>query len=285
MDSITGAEMLVAMSQAGGLGILTRYINHKDELKSQQEAIRWARDNGAKHVGCAVGIRKNVYDTAKSLLDEGCEVICLDVAHGDHVKMYLAIEEINALRGQYVLTLVAGNVCTPEAAIRFADAGVDAVKVGIGPGAACTTRLVTGFGVPQLSAIQECASKLSETECCIIADGGLRTSGDMVKALWAGANCCMIGWMLAGTSNCPDLHGAKMYRGMSSRSASGREDIAPEGIEISVEYKGNTEEKMAEYVKGLRSGLAMGGASNIKALRQCDYVRVTPLSVKETHPM
>lgn len=282
MDSISGPEMLVAMSEAGGLGILTRYIGEEDETERQCKGIRWARDHGAHPVGCAIGIRKNVYDTTKKLLDEGCDVICLDVAHGDHVKMYLAIEEVNALRGQYGLTLMAGNVCTPEAALKFAKAGVDAIKVGIGPGAACTTRIITGFGYPQLSAIIECSRKIAETGVSIIADGGLRASGDMVKALWGGADACMIGWMLAGTSCCPDIQGKKMYRGMSSRSASGRSDIAPEGIEIDVGYKGKTNEKLSEYIKGLRSGLAMAGAQSIAELRACDFVRVSPLSVKET---
>ena len=290
MDSITGKYMLLVMDKLGGLGILSRHINLPDdeELKMQISEIKWARNEGANNVGCAIGIKGDVYDKACSLLDSGCNVICIDVAHGDHKKVYEAIDELMRLKGSNQFVIMAGNVCTDSAVRAFVKHGVDAIKVGIGPGAACTTRLVTGFGRGQLSAIQDaCSADFAKyaVGVSIIADGGLRTSGDMVKALWAGADACMIGYMLAGTNATPRIDGKKVYRGMSSRAASGRPDIAPEGIEIQMGDRGETEEVVLEYIKGLRSGLAMGGALNLSELRtNVTHVTVSPLSMEETNP-
>lgn len=286
MDSITGKEMVLAMDEMGGLGILSRHpgLPEDQELYRQCADLLWAKDCGAKNMGCAIGIRNNVYDKAARILDTGCNVLCVDVAHGDHKKMYESLREINKLRGRFSFVLMAGNVCIPEAAQHFASEGVNAIKVGIGPGAVCTTRAKTGFGMPQLAAITECTHATRAYNISIIADGGLRASGDMVKALWGGASACMVGFMLAGTDKTPDIEGQKIYRGMSSRSVSGRADIAPEGIEIHIEYTGRTEDKVLEYSNGIRSGLAMGGAHNIEELRNCDYIRVSPLSIKESSP-
>ena len=289
MDSITGKYMLVVMDKMGGLGILTRHINLPDdeELDMQMRELTWARSKGANNVGCAIGIKGDVDRKAQSLLGIGCNAICIDVAHGDHEKMYEAIKILVSLKQQYDFVVMAGNVCTPEATKKFADHGVNAVKVGIGPGAACTTRIVTGFGYPQLSAIQEAYEAIGGqyNGMSIIADGGLRTSGDMVKAIWAGADACMVGYMLAGTNATPRIDGKKVYRGMSSRAASGRPDIAPEGVEMEMGDMGQTEEVAMEYIKGIRSGLAMGGARNLKDLRDhVDYVVVSPLSMEETLP-
>lgn len=290
MDSITGKYMLVVMDRVGGLGILTRHISLPDEkeLSTQMDEIYWARDQGATNIGCAIGIRGDVGRKARWLLDAGCSVICLDVAHGDHAKMYEAINILVGLKNLYDFVIMAGNVCTPETVKKFADHGVDAIKIGIGPGAACTTRIVTGFGYPQLAAIQEAykAIRHEYNSVSIIADGGLRNSGDMVKSLWAGAGACMIGYMLAGTSATPRIDGKRVYRGMSSRAASGRPDIAPEGIEIPMGDKGQTEDVLTEYVKGIRSGLAMGGAANLTELiENVDHVIASPLSMGETLPV
>lgn len=289
MDSITGKHMLFIMDQLGGLGILSRHINLPDnkELSLQMRDIRWALDQGAKNVGCAIGIRGDVNHKAQSLLCCGCNVICLDIAHGDYKRMYEAIKVLVKLKDQYRFIVMAGNVCTHQAARKFADYGVDAIKIGIGPGAACTTRLVTGFGCPQMSAIMDCSYDIKKTfpNVSIIADGGLRTSGDMVKALWGGADACMIGYMLAGTSAPPLIDGKKIYRGMSSRMASGRSDIAPEGIEIQIEDRGETEKIVSEYIKGIQSGLAMGGATNIAELREkVSHVVISSLSLNESLP-
>lgn len=289
MDSITGKHMLLTMDKLGGLGILTRHINlpDKEELAIQIREVRWARNQGSNNVGCAIGIKSGVGWKALELLDAGCNVICLDVAHGDHIKMYEAIKILTALKNRYSFIIMAGNVCTQDAAIRFADHGVNAIKVGIGPGAACTTRLITGFGRGQLSAIQDCCAAIKDRfpNVSIIADGGIRNSGDMVKALWAGADACMVGYILAGTSDAPRIGNKKVYRGMSSRAASGRPDIAPEGIEIEIEDRGETEKIIKECVKGIQSGLAMGGATNLSELRRkVTCVLVSPLSLEETMP-
>ncbi|KKN91234.1 hypothetical protein LCGC14_0221020 [marine sediment metagenome] len=288
MDSVTGKYMLVIMDKLGGLGILTRHINLPDdeELAMQVREIQWARDQGAINVGCAVGIKGDIDRKAQSLLNAGCNVICLDVAHGDHKKMYEAIKIIVLLQDNYHFIVMAGNVCTEEAVIKFAKHGVDAIKVGIGPGAACTTRIITGFGYPQMSAIIECSNSIKKyPQTTIIADGGIRNSGDMVKSLWGGASACMIGYMLAGTNATPRIDGKKVYRGMSSRAVSGRSDIAPEGVEIEMGDKGETEEVVKGCIKGIRSGLAMGGAKNLTELREnIKHVIVSPLSMEETMP-
>lgn len=288
MDSITGKYMLVVMDKMGGLGILTRHINLPDdeELALQIREIQWARNQGAVNIGCAIGIKGNIDSKAQSLLSAGCNTICIDVAHGDHEKMYVTIDSLLKIKEKHPFTLMAGNICEKKAAVKFAQHGVDAIKVGIGPGAACTTRIVTGFGVPQFSAIQETYEVVScQYGVSIIADGGLRTSGDMVKSLWAGADACMIGYMLAGTRATPRINDKRIYRGMSSRAASDRSDIAPEGVEMEMEDKGRTENVIEEYVKGIRSGLAMGGAKNITELREnVTYIIVSPLSMLETLP-
>lgn len=284
MDSITKSEMLVAMSNAGGLGILTRFINTPNETSLQCSEISRAKENGAKHIGCAIGIKNGVSESANALLDVGCDVICLDVAHGDHTKMYDAINQLQKLKNKHTFSIMSGNICTPEAAKRFYNSGVDICKVGIGPGAVCTTRRITGCGCPQLAAILSCQSVISQ-KMSIVADGGLRTSGDMVKALWAGANACMVGYMLAGTSATPDIHGEKMYRGMSSRTVHQRSDVAAEGVEIKMAYGGKTDEKLVEFIQGIRSGLAMTGAKNIDSLRDAKAVRVTSQTKRESDPI
>lgn len=301
MDSITGLDMLIQMAESGGLGILTRFIDKAYLIKMAAafgtncvesclhvRIIREAKKKlGDKPIGCAIGIREGVKEHTQAVLDAGCDIICLDAAHGDHKKMYEAIKEISFLKNKYQFSLMAGNVCTPEAATRFAFEGVDIIKVGIGSGAACTTRRVTGFGMPQLSAVLRCAAAISQTVASvqIVADGGLRTTGDMVKALWAGADACMVGYMLAGTSACPNIKGDKIYRGMSSRTVHGRKDIAAEGIDIVMEDRGNTKDLLSDWTMGLKSGFAMGGATNIPELRKVKYVRASTLTMKESEPL
>lgn len=289
MDSITGKYMLVVMDKIGGLGILARHINlpENEELIAQIREIQWARNEGATNIGCAIGIKGDIDRKAKSLLNAGCNVICIDVAHGDHAKVYEAIHVLTNLKNSYHFLLMAGNICIPSATSRFADNGVEAIKIGVGPGAACTTRIITGFGVPQLSAIMDCYQAIKEKfpKVSIIGDGGIRTSGDMVKCLWAGADACMVGYMLAGTNATPRIDGKRIYRGMSSREVSGRTDIAPEGVSFGVADNGETEEVVLGYLRGIRSGLAMGGANDIKELRdRVTYVIVSSLSIEETLP-
>jgi len=293
MDSVTGLKMLLAMNNAGGLGILSRHISMGDEeelshqVSTIEKAYELSPPTKRLAVGCAIGIQGDIGLKVNSLVDAGCNVICIDIAHGDHHKMYKALETVTKIQSQNDFVIMAGNVCTVEAAKRFEEAGVNAIKIGIGPGAACTTRIVTGFGMPQLSAIHEIYQALGgrRKEVSLIADGGIRTSGDMVKSLWAGADACMIGYLLAGTDCAPLIDGKEMYRGMSSRDVSEREDIAPEGVVMVVENKGLTSDVMKEYASGIKAGLSLGGAKNLPELREnVKHVIVSPLSLEETMP-
>jgi IMP dehydrogenase len=287
MDTVTGRRMLMAMDEAGGVGILSRYVGIDPgvEICKQLKKVSRAKEHGTTNVGCAIGIRYRPEVMAQKLLDSGCDIICIDVQHADHKGVHEAVKKIVKLKNKYKFVLMVGNVCTGRATQELARSGADVVKVGIGPGAACTTRLVTGFGRTQLVAVQECSDAAVGEKIQIIADGGFRKTGDIVKALWAGADACMLGFMLAGTDCAPDVEGHKIYRGMSTRSASGRSDIAPEGVEMEVEYQGRTNDVLEEYLKGIKAGLAMGGAFNIEMLRECDYRVVSPTSYFETHPM
>lgn len=289
MDSITGKYMLVTMDKLGGLGILTRHINMPDaeELGVQMKEIAWAVDQGAQNIGCAIGIKGDTQEKAERLLDCGCNVICLDIAHGDHQLMYKAIDTLVELKNTYKFVVMAGNVCTGEAAMRFVNHGVDAIKAGIGPGGVCSTRDTTGFGRCQLSAIMECSEAIQDyvAQVSLIADGGIRKSGDMVKSLWSGADACMIGYMLAGTNATPRIGEKHIYRGMSSRAVSGRDDIAPEGVVIETGDRGNTETILLDCSNGIRSGLAMGGVNNLHELREkVEHTIVSPLSINESQP-
>ena len=298
MDSITGLDMLVDMAEAGGLGILTRFIDGQNlrfmcdlyGLENVVESLLHVKiiteaklKVGNLPVGCAIGIKDGVKEHSQAVLEAGCDVICLDVAHGDHQKMYQAIEQVAKLKDRYSFSLMAGNVCTPSAARRFEECGVDIIKVGIGPGAACTTRRVTGFGMPQLTAILKCKEAVKKAH--ILSDGGLRTTGDMIKAMWAGADACMSGYMLAGTSATPDIDNNKMYRGMSSRTVHQRRDVAAEGIDMKVHYQGKTSVKLDEYKQGLQSGLAMAGALNFEELRNTKCTQVSVFTMKESEPV
>jgi len=289
MDSITGPEMLRAMSIANGMGILSRCINcsTKDEIERQIKIIHsvWESYVNCINIGCAIGIKDADYKTQRLIMETSCNIICLDVAHCDHILAHKAIENVVKLKRIRKFLLIAGNVCTQSATKTLIDLGVDVIKVGIGPGAACTTRKVTGCGVPQLSAILDCVTIAKENNISIIADGGIRSTGDMVKCLWAGADACMIGYMLAGTDCTPDINGKKIYRGMSSRNVSCRTDIAPEGIDIKIGYRGSTQERLEGFIKGIKSGFAMAGAKNIEELRQAQAIRISPLAIMESQTL
>ena len=252
-------------------------------------------------VGAALGITSDLMDRAAALQYVGVDVVTLDSAHG-HSKG--VIEALKALRKNFKgLQIIAGNVGTAEGALALAAAGADCVKVGIGPGSICTTRIVAGAGVPQLTAIMEASMALKSKGIPVIADGGIRYTGDMVKALAAGANVVMMGSVFAGTEESPGdtiiYEGRKFkeYRGMGSLGAMSQgsgdryfQDVeadikkyVPEGIEGRVAYKGNISEIIYQYVGGLRSGMGYCGAKNIKALQQATFVKITNAGMKESH--
>ena len=282
-------------------GKLIGLITYRDILQLRNFPNAVKDGIGRLLVGAALGITSDLMDRAAALQYVGVDVVTLDSAHG-HSKG--VIEALKSLRKNFKgLQIIAGNVGTAEGALALAAAGADCVKVGIGPGSICTTRIVAGAGVPQLTAIMEASMALKSKGIPVIADGGIRYTGDMVKALAAGANVVMMGSVFAGTEESPGdtiiYEGRKFkeYRGMGSLGAMSQgsgdryfQDVeadikkyVPEGIEGRVAYKGNISEIIYQYVGGLRSGMGYCGAKNIKSLQQATFVKITNAGMKESH--
>lgn len=276
-------------------------ITYRDiiQYKSHPNA---SKDNGGRLiVGAAVGITTDILQRVEALVNAGVDVITLDSAHG-HSKG--VIETVKKVKKAYKqLQVIAGNVATADGALALANAGADAVKVGVGPGSICTTRIVTGAGAPQLTAIMDCSQALKAKNIPVIADGGIRYTGDLVKALVAGASTAMAGSIFAGVEESPGetiiFEGRKFksYRGMGSIEAmqEGSKDryfqdveddikkLVPEGIVGRVPYKGNLQEVVHQFIGGLRAGMGYCGAKNIKALQQAQFVRITNAGMRESH--
>ncbi|MCS6967624.1 MAG: IMP dehydrogenase [Cytophagales bacterium] len=281
---------------------LTGLITYKDILKRKHNPDACKDSLGRLRVGAAVGVSADMLERVQALKNAGVDVIAIDTAHGHSRGV---IEALKLVKKHFPdLEVVVGNVATAEGAKALADAGADAVKVGVGPGSICTTRVIAGVGVPQLTAVMEAARALKGTGIPIIADGGIRFSGDIVKAIAGGASSVMIGSLLAGTEEAPGevilLEGRKFktYRGMGSLEAmeEGSKDryfqdveddikkLVPEGIVGRVPYKGRVEEVIYQLVGGLRAGMGYCGAPNIAALQQAKFVRITPAGMRESHP-
>lgn len=282
-------------------GTLVGLITYRDILQLQSHPNAVKDTYGRLLTGAALGITRDLLDRASALQQIGVDVVCLDSAHG-HSKG--VIEALKAVKKNFKkLQVIAGNIGTAAGAKALADAGADAVKVGIGPGSICTTRIVAGAGVPQITAIMEAASVLHKLNIPLIADGGIRYTGDMVKALAAGANMVMMGSVFAGTEESPgetiiyEGRKFKQYRGMGSIGAMSQgsgdryfqdveDDVkkfVPEGIEGRVAFKGSLSEIVYQYVGGLRSGMGYCGAKDIRALQQAQFVRITNAGMKESH--
>ena len=282
-------------------GKLMGLITYRDIIQVRHYPNAVKDKYGRLLVGAALGITRDLQDRAYALQQVGVDVVTLDSAHG-HSKG--VIDALKSLKQNFKdLDVIAGNIGTAQGAKALAEAGADAVKVGIGPGSICTTRIVAGAGVPQLTAIMETAAALKESGVPLIADGGIRYTGDMVKALAAGANVVMMGSVFAGVEESPGetiiYEGRKFkeYRGMGSIGAmqqgSGdryfqdvEDDIkklVPEGIEGRVAYKGNLAEVVAQYVGGLRAGMGYCGAKDIANLQQATFVRITNAGMRESH--
>ena len=282
-------------------GVLVGLITFRDIVQLRNFPNAGKDSLGRLMVGAALGITSDMNARAEALLHVGVDVVTLDSAHG-HSKG--VIDALKALKKNFQhLQVIAGNVGTAEGAKALADAGADAVKVGIGPGSICTTRIVAGIGVPQITAILECASALKNTGVPLIADGGIRYTGDMVKALAAGANAVMMGSIFAGTDESPgetiiyEGRKFKQYRGMGSLGAmvqgSGdryfqdvEADIkkyVPEGIEGRIAYKGNLNEVVYQFTGGLRAGMGYCGAQNIQELQQAKFVKISNAAMRESH--
>ena len=277
-------------------------ITIKDIEKAKKYPNSAKDENGQLLVGAAVGIGKDTLNRARALFESGVDVIVVDTAHGHSTKVIDMVKKVKKTFPE--LVLIAGNVATAEATEDLIKAGADVIKVGVGPGSICTTRVVAGVGVPQITAISEAAEVAKKHGKTVIADGGIKYSGDIVKALASGANTVMIGSLLAGTEESPGEleiykgRSYKVYRGMGSVDAmkQGSEDryfqegesqkkYVPEGIEGRVPYKGKLSDTIYQLVGGLRSGMGYCGTKNINTLqKEAEFVRITSAGLKESHP-
>jgi len=292
MDTVTEGRMAAAMARKGGIGVI-----HKNMTAERQaEEVASVKAQGLK-VAAGVGITPDILGRVKALVKAGVDAIVLDSAHG-HSKG--VVDALKAVKAAFpALDVVVGNIATAAAAKDLIAAGADGLKVGIGPGSICTTRIVAGVGMPQLTAIADVAEVAGDIP--VIADGGLRYSGDVVKALAAGASCVMCGSMFAGTDEAPgdvvEVDGVKMkgYRGMGSIDAmqagsadryfqKGAKKLVPEGVVARVPYKGSVEDVIFQLEGGLRSGMGYCGAKDLDALHKAQFVKISPATVKENHP-
>ncbi len=283
-------------------GKLLGLITYRDITKIQDNPNACKDDKGRLRVAAGVGVTPDVLDRVKALYEESVDAVVLDTAHGHHINVADTLRKIKKAFPD--LDVVAGNIATGEAAVHLVKAGADGVKVGIGPGSICTTRVVAGVGVPQLTAIYSVAEAVKGTGVPVIADGGLRYSGDIVKALAAGGDCVMIGSMFAGVEESPGetiiYNGRKFksYRGMGSVEAmnSGSKDryfqaeevdtskFVPEGIVARVPFKGYLAETVYQIMGGLKSGMGYCGAKDISTLKTKKFVKITAAGVVENHP-
>ena len=281
--------------------ILKGLITIKDIQKARQYPNACKDQNGRLRVGAAVGISSDILKRTEALISANTDVIVIDTAHADSERV---LNMVATIKKNYSVELIGGNVASYEGAKRLIEAGVDAIKVGIGPGSICTTRVVTGVGVPQVYAIRECYRACREMQIPLIADGGIRYSGDICKALAVGADSVMIGSLFAGTEESPGEivlykgRSYKEYRGMGSMGAmkSGSKDryfqneventkLVPEGIEGRVPYKGSLSNCVLQLLGGLRAGMTNCGAANISELQQKSrFIQISTAGLRESHP-
>jgi IMP dehydrogenase len=304
MDTVTESAMAIAMAKAGGIGIIHRNLSIEDQV-AHLKVVKAA----ALIVGAAVGVGDDGFARAEKLIEAGADVIVVDTAHGHHRAVLEAISRIKIRFPEQ--EIIGGNVATRAGAQALINAGADAVKVGVGPGSICTTRVVAGVGVPQITAIMEAAKACKKADVPLIADGGLQYSGDIAKAIVAGADSVMLGSLLAGCEESPgevhEINGKKFksYRGMGSLGAMqsrgdsksfskdrymqddvlSEDKLVPEGIEGKVAYCGVVAEVIHQLVGGLRSGMGYAGAANIEALqRNGRLIQITAAGLRESHP-
>ncbi len=296
MDTVTESKMAIAIAEAGGIGIIHRNLNIREQTK---EIIKVKKKK--LFVGAAVGTNEEDVDRAKSLIDNGCDLIVIDTAHGHSKKVLKILAKLKKIND--TIPFCVGNIATGEAAKKLYNSGADIIKIGIGPGSICTTRLVAGIGVPQISAILEVKKALKKKKVKIISDGGIKFSGDIAKALAAGADAIMMGSIFAGTDESPGkkfkIKGKfyKQYRGMGSIGAmsSGsanryfqknykdKSKFVPEGVEGRVEYKGSVSEIIYQLKGGLRSSMGYIGAKNLDQItRNAKFIKITKAGFYES---
>ncbi len=311
MDTVSEKAMAIMLARKGGISVVhknmgieaqARQIREVKEYPAEGDKIPCLDAEGRLRVAAGVGITADVLDRVTALVEAGVDAIVLDSAHGDSHGVVEALRKIKSVYPE--LDTVVGNIATAEAAVRLIEAGADSLKVGIGPGSICTTRIIAGVGVPQISAIYDVAKAAEGSGVPVIADGGLRYSGDIVKALAAGGDSVMIGSMFAGTDEAPgeifEENGRKFksYRGMGSVDAmkAGSRDryfqdgedstkkLVPEGVVARVPYKGSVGDIIYQLVGGIRSGMGYCGAADIDALHTARFVRITANGLVENHP-
>jgi len=311
MYNVTESEMAIAMAKEGGLGIIHRFMTIEEEcehVKRVKECefekkgfpLASVDKKGRLLVGASIGVKNDFIKRTEALLNAGCDIITIDVAHGHMEKVIKAIKQIK--REFEDVNLIAGNVATYEAAKDLAEAGADCIKVGIGPGSTCITRIVTGFGVPLFTSLIECSKILKEYDVTLMADGGMRSSGDIVKALAAGASIAMCGFIFSGTDEAPgeiiEVNGKKFkqFNGMFSLHANKKlksienenlenNRVITEGVEAFVPYKGRLSDVFFKIAGGIRHGLSYCGARNIQELQEkAKFIKITQNGLRESYP-
>ena len=296
MDTVTESKMAIAMGKAGGIGVIHRNL----KIKKQSEEIRKVKRKNLL-VGAAIGTNKEDLERARSLSDNGVDLIVIDTAHGHSAKVLSILSKLKKINNKTAICV--GNIATGEAAKQLYNSGADIIKVGIGPGSICTTRMVAGIGVPQISAIMEVKKALNKKKIKIISDGGIKFSGDIAKSLAAGADAIMMGSIFAGTDESPGkkfkVKGKiyKQYRGMGSIGAmsSGsanryfqknykdKSKFVPEGVEGRVEYKGSVSKIIYQLQGGLRSSMGYIGAKNLNEIKQkAKFIKITKAGFYES---
>lgn len=311
MDTVSEHKLVTALALAGGLGVIHKNMSIADQAKEVEMVKNYEFDNeknkrvlidkkGRLCVGAAIGVTADMMDRVHALMDAGVDVFVLDSAHGDSKNIINAIKN---LRLEYPsMELIAGNVATYEGALDLMKAGASAVKVGMGPGSICTTRIIAGIGVPQLQAVMDCARASKEMNVPIIADGGIKYSGDVVKALAAGANTVMLGGLFATCEEAPgdiyESNGKKYrtYRGMGSIEAmakgstdryfqTGHKKFVAEGVQGIVEVKTTAEELVFQLIGGLKAGMGYCGSKDIPTLQEKGtFIKITNNALLESHP-
>ena len=296
MDTVTESKMAISIAHAGGLGVIHRNLNIVDQTKE----IKKVKKKNLL-VGAAVGTNKDDLERARSLVTNGCDLIVIDTAHGHSEKVLTTLSKLKRISKE--IPICVGNIATAAAAKKLYNSGADIIKVGIGPGSICTTRMVAGIGVPQISAIMEVKKVLKNKKIKIISDGGIKFSGDVAKALAAGADAIMMGSIFAGTDESPGkkfkIKGKtyKQYRGMGSIGAmsSGsanryfqknfkdKSKFVPEGVEGRVEYKGNVSKIIYQLKGGLRSSMGYIGAKNLSQIyKNAKFIKITKAGFYES---
>ena len=296
MDTVTESKMAIAIAREGGMGIIHRNLN----IKNQSNEVRKVKKNKLI-VGAAVGTNKEDLERAKSLVGSGVDLIVIDTAHGHSEKVLKTLSKIKKIIKN--IPVCVGNIATSEAAKRLYNSGADIIKIGIGPGSICTTRMVAGIGVPQISAIMDVKKALKNKKVKIISDGGIKFSGDIAKAIAAGADAIMMGSIFAGTDESPGKKFKskgkiyKQYRGMGSIGAMSagsanryfqknfrdKSKFVPEGVEGRVEYKGKVSKIIYQLQGGLRSSMGYIGAKNLNELnKKAKFIKITKAGFYES---